>query len=181
MGHGFHVHLNLILSLMKKLIVFCFWMLGVLAGVLAQNGNPYWREVNRPDGGGNTEIFVTNDSVCYNYSNQGGPVYRSTDMGLHWNKLNIPTWGTDSTFIVGTTGNLYMTRRTSSGLFALERSQDLGNTWTLVNANIPSRNLIETRAGSLIAYTATKTHRSTNGGLNWNLVGNLNIRLVAVL
>lgn len=160
---------------MKKLIVFCFWMLGVLAGVLAQNGNPYWREVNRPDGGGNTEIFVTNDSVCYNYSNQGGPVYRSTDMGLHWNKLNIPTWGTDSTFIVGTTGNLYMTRRTSSGLFALERSQDLGNTWTLVNANIPSRNLIETRAGSLIAYTATKTHRSTNGGLNWNLVGNLNI------
>lgn len=155
---------------MNRLIVFFFCIFSVLASVSAQNVNPYWTELKGPDGGSAENLFVTNDSVCYNYNKK--VVYRSTDMGLHWNRLNISPEGLGGDFFIGASGKFYFTKYTF-GKYALKCSSDLGATWALVNANIPSRYILETRAGSLIAYTATAIYRSVDGGLNWALVSSV--------
>jgi len=158
---------------MKRLIVFCFWVLGVSAGVLAQNQS-FWEKIKSPDGG---DILVTlaPNGVLYGQSTEFA-LYRSLDNGLHWERvsLNITPSSIFSHLSVGSSGNFYLSESVNPYHWQLFVSTNEGADWQLAKDSLPTHlRIMETASGALLTFMEGAIWRSDDVGHTWSAVSDV--------
>ena len=120
----------------------------------------------------NNYIYVSTGGV---YSTNMQSLHRSTDQGLHWNKIGVglPPTSITSRFITDSSDNLYACVE-QHGLY---RSSDHGESWAPINNGFPDTTSVGPIVVSTINYlyacnSQYGIFQSTNGGSSWNLRGN---------
>ncbi|MDQ7065430.1 MAG: hypothetical protein Q9P90_14430, partial [candidate division KSB1 bacterium] len=106
-----------------------------------------------------------------------GPVMRSRDNGLHWEKASLGMDRTARVSILGidTQGNIFAA--SSRGIY---RSVDSGDTWSLVSLHLV-RQFAFTREDQVYAATDSGMIKSNDNGLSWQSAGLDSFFITAVL
>ena len=159
-----------ILLLMKRLIVFCFWMLTVLAGALAQSQS-FWERIKSPDGG-DIRITLALDGTLYGQPiYRTLPIYRSSDNGENWEQvpLGIPPSLDSSYLSVGPSGNFYWLKSVTYLRWQLFVSTNEGADWQMVKDSLPRMEITETASGALLTFIKGVIWRSGDGGHTWSI------------
>lgn len=155
---------------MSRSILFLCLSLCFCTPIFAQNG-AYWQTARAPQGFfGNVEHF--NGDTCFAIYALNGSLkhlYRSTDKGENWQEIIVSDpepqlQGTRNMF-VGEAGHLFLLIQGK-----LYRALADAQNWTLINANAPVTILEEGPGGILIGIGSAKIHRSTDGGITWDIV-----------
>ncbi len=141
------------------------------------DGGKSWTKV-WGDGMTYGEYFVTDicfmDSLTGWFSMFGGTdaCYRTTDCGHSWTQLLVPfpNYGAVSAYYCSNTNRLFL----GMGDTGTQVSTDLGDTWHFVtSAEAGGFSFWNDSMGIASAYPTDSTTgimRTTNGGLNWNMV-----------
>ena len=157
---------------------------GTSAGVFARTNETNWTVRNTKLGNRSVRVLA-DDSASILYAGTDGGVYKSTNAGVNWTKMNkglkttkVRSFAIDpdtaSTLYVGTTKGIY-------------KSMDAGTNWVILTNGIgrPQINsiLIDTTSTSLLyAGTTNGLFRSADAGASWSLSqSNLSTRDVSAL
>ncbi len=160
---------------MKRLIVFCFWMLGVLASVLAQNQS-FWEKIKSPDGG-DIQVTLAQDGTLYGQPIYPTfPLYRSSDNGVHWEQVPLSIHhAVDSSYLsVGPSGNFYFLQEVTYQRWQLFVSTNEGVDWQMTKDSLPTQvNIQETASGALLTFMQGTIWRSVDLGHTWSVVSSV--------
>jgi photosystem II stability/assembly factor-like uncharacterized protein len=123
-----------------------------------------WSHTGGPAGEGITSLAVKGNFVLAGA--KSGVIYRSSDKGASWNKLQSLTG--NHTRIIVDDSILYATTE-GGGLF---RSTNDGDAWTSMGANLPTTyiNTFCALGSDIFIGTQSGLYRSSNNGGSWSLV-----------
>ena len=141
--------------------------------------SPYWKAGVGPYGG-NVSVLETSNSELYAF-HEDGFFYRSMDAGVHWEPFlvqPVDSAAYSESLYVGRSGNFYsiiLKQIGNNWVRRLYYSTDQGATWQLRNDQIYLLQVWENMTGTLMGYDGSfNLLRSTNSGLTWQNLGNLN-------
>jgi len=99
------------------------------------------------------------------YASGGQHVYKTTDAGLSWSRVNVPVGPTDTVLSTLVQGNTVYVGTSSNGL----RSTDGGSTWTPLTIAQGGRFAADATG---VYFGGKSFYRSIDGGNSWDGIGN---------
>jgi photosystem II stability/assembly factor-like uncharacterized protein len=149
-----------------RMILFLFMMLSIVQPSQAQ-----WQQTNGPYGGEVRSIVSQNNYLYAGVVALGGGVYRSSNGGATWEKMNNGL--SDKTInILATAGQYVYAGTDGNGVY---RSVDQGKSWESINSGLPSVSKVYAIASDgifLYIGTSDGVYRSMDQGTSWSRVSN---------